>query len=186
MRGGLRGKEGSGDGDDVGADGSINLGRVGRAVVGIGVSGGDHAGGGDLGRGCPAAAFIGRSAGAGGCGSGRDLPGERLDELKRKMTGMRRDRDQGIASTSKHGGQIAAIAKGKEVITYGSGGGGEGGSEEGGLDEDVGDVFGKEEEDDEEDDQSLDASEIIEGLIRSVFGRRERSKISMGDEEDMI
>jgi len=99
---------------------------------------------------------------------------------------MRRDRDQGTASTSKHGGQIAAIAKGKEVITYGSGGGGEGGSEQGGLDEDVGDVFGKEEEDDEEDDQSLDASEIIEGLIRSVFGRRERSKISMGDEEDMI
>lgn len=116
--------------------------------MGIGVSGGDHAGGGDLGRGCPVAAFIGRSAGAGGCGSGRDLPGERLDE--------------------------------------GSGGGGDGGSEEGGLDEEVGDVFGKEEEDDEVDDQSLDASEIIERLIRSVFGRRETSKIGMGDEEDMM
>jgi len=114
--------------------------------VGIGVFGGDHAGGGDLDRDCPAA-FIGRSGGAGGCGSGRDLPGERLDE---------------------------------------GSGGGDGGSEEGGLDEDVGDVFGKEDEVEEVEDESLDASEIIEGLTRSVFGRCEVSKSWIGDEEDMM
>ncbi|KAH9962443.1 hypothetical protein BC827DRAFT_1154960 [Russula dissimulans] len=154
---GWRGKEGSGDCNDVGGGGSINLGRVGRGV-GIGVSGGDHAGGGDLDRGCPAA-FIGRSAGAGGCGSGRDLPARRSDCCDRKR---------------------------EEVITYGSGGGGDGGSEEGGLDEDVGDVFGKEDDVEEVEDESLDASEIIEGLTRSVFGRCEVSKIGIGDEEDMM
>lgn len=33
---------------------------------------------------------------------------------------------------------------------------------------------------------SQDASEIMEGLIRSVFGRRETSKSWLGDGADMI
>ena len=45
----------------------------------------------------------------------------------------------------------------------------------------MGDVLGKDEEEDdeeeEEEEDSQDASEIIEGLIRNGFGRRETSKI---------
>lgn len=46
----------------------------------------------------------------------------------------------------------------------------------------MGDVLGKDEEEDddeeeEEEEDSQDASEMIEGLIRSGFGRRETSKI---------
>jgi len=47
----------------------------------------------------------------------------------------------------------------------------------------VGDVLGKDEEEDEEEEEeeeeedSQDASEMIEGLIRNGFGRRETSKI---------
>jgi hypothetical protein len=49
------------------------------------------------------------------------------------------------------------------------------------VEQDVGDVLGKDEEEDdeeeEEEEDSQDASEMIEGLIRSGFGRRETSKI---------
>lgn len=49
------------------------------------------------------------------------------------------------------------------------------------MEQDVGDVLGKDEEEDdeeeEEEEDSQDASEMIEGLIRSGFGRRETSKI---------
>ena len=48
------------------------------------------------------------------------------------------------------------------------------------MEQDVGDVLGKDEEeedDEEEEEDSQDASEMIDGLIRSGFGRRETSKI---------
>lgn len=46
----------------------------------------------------------------------------------------------------------------------------------------MGDVLGKDEEEDEEEEEeeeedSQDASEMMEGLIRNGFGRRETSKI---------
>jgi len=69
------------------------------------------------------------------------------------------------------------------IKTYGGGGDGEGGDDVGGVERDVGDdVFGKEDDDEDEDSDehevvvSQDASEIIEGLIRNGFGRRERMK----------
>ena len=50
------------------------------------------------------------------------------------------------------------------------------------MEQDVGDVLGKDEEEDEEEEEeeeedSQDASEMMEGLIRNGFGRRETSKI---------
>jgi len=81
------------------------------------------------------------------------------------------------------------------IRTYGGGGGdGDGGDDVGGLEKDVGDdAFGKDEEkeddDDDDDDEvavSQDASEIIEGLIRNGFGRRERTNCCFGDGPDMI
>jgi len=50
------------------------------------------------------------------------------------------------------------------------------------VEQDVGDVLGKDEEEDEEEEEeeeedSQDASEMMEGLIRNGFGRRETSKI---------
>ena len=85
------------------------------------------------------------------------------------------------------------------IRTYGGGGGGDGGSDVGGVDDDVGDdAFGneedeyaeEEEEEEEEDEEeavvSQDASEIIEGLIRSGIGRRERTKSCFGDVLDMM
>lgn len=82
------------------------------------------------------------------------------------------------------------------IKTYG-GGDGDGGRDVGGVDKDVGDgSFGKEEEDEEDEDAdededsevvvSQDASEIIEGLIRNGFGRRESSRRCFGDVPDMI
>lgn len=67
------------------------------------------------------------------------------------------------------------------VKTYGGGGGdGDGGSDVGGVESVVGDdIFGNEDDEEEDDDDdeevlvSQDASEIIEGLIRNGFGRRE-------------
>jgi hypothetical protein len=92
LRGRLGAKRPSEDCEDCrcgAADGSITLGRVGRTVIN-GVSGGDHAGGGDLVRTCPrGTASLGSSecrVAAGGWGSGRDLPGERLVGLMRKWT----------------------------------------------------------------------------------------------------
>lgn len=104
IRGGLSAKVVWGDRE--GAEGSITLGRVGRGGVN-GISGGDHAGGGDLGRGCSASAVLGSDdrsvgAGAGGCGRGRDLPGEELD-------GLKWNRDQGTVDND----QVTGIAKSK-------------------------------------------------------------------------
>ena len=77
------------------------------------------------------------------------------------------------------------------VRTYG--GGGDGGSDVGGVEMDVGDdVVGKEEDEEDEDADeeevvvSQDASEIIEGLIRNGFGRRETTKCCFGVVLDMI
>ena len=86
-----------------GVGGITSLGRIGRAGAGgvgagpEGVPGGDHAGGGDLGRRCPgASAGLGSGnrpeveiggggwGNLGGWGSGRDLPDERLERLIRK------------------------------------------------------------------------------------------------------
>jgi hypothetical protein len=80
------------------------------------------------------------------------------------------------------------------IRTYGGGGDGDGGDDVAGLEKDVGDdAFGKDSEEDEDDDDdddevvvSQDASEIIEGLIRNGFGRRERANSCFGDEPDMI
>jgi hypothetical protein len=70
------------------------------------------------------------------------------------------------------------------IKTYG-GGDGDGGDDVDGVERDVGDdaLFGKEDEDEDDEDEdedeevvvSLDASEIIEGLIRNGIGRRERT-----------
>lgn len=78
------------------------------------------------------------------------------------------------------------------IRTYAGGGDGDGGNDVGGVERDVGDdACGKEEEDDEDEDDeevvvSQDASEIIEGLIRNGFERRERTKCCFGDVLDMI
>jgi hypothetical protein len=78
------------------------------------------------------------------------------------------------------------------IKTYGGGGDGDGGDDVGGVDKDVGDdAFGKDDEDEDEDDEeevvvSQDASEIIDGLIRSGIGRRDRTKSCFWDVLDMI
>jgi hypothetical protein len=82
------------------------------------------------------------------------------------------------------------------IKTYGGGGDGDGGDDVGGVENDVGDdVFGKEEEEDDDDEEdeeeeeavvSHDASEIIEGLIRNGFGRREKTRWRFGVVPDMI
>jgi hypothetical protein len=69
------------------------------------------------------------------------------------------------------------------VKTYGGGGkggDGDGGNDVGGVESDVGDdMFGNEEDDEDDEDEdeevlvSQDDEEIIEGLIRNGFGRRE-------------
>lgn len=84
------------------------------------------------------------------------------------------------------------------IKTYG--GGGDGGNDVGDVENDVGDdVLGKEDDDDDDDDDeaeeeeeeeeavvSHDASEIIEGLIRNGFGRREKTRWRFGVVPDMI
>jgi hypothetical protein len=74
----------------------------------------------------------------------------------------------------------------KENKTYGGDGGNDGGE----VEYEVGEVLGYEEEEEEEEEEEVvshDASEIIEGLIRSVFGRRGgTSKSWLGVGADMI
>lgn len=80
------------------------------------------------------------------------------------------------------------------IRTYGGGGDGDGGDDVDGVERDVGDdTIGKEEDEDEDEDEdekdvvvSQDASEIIEGLIRSGIGRRERTKSCFWDVLDMM
>jgi hypothetical protein len=103
-----------------------------------------------------------------------------------------------IRASQPHAGQSdCRVGRDGVIKTYGGGGDGDGGDDVSGVEKDVGDdVLGKDEEEDEEDDEeeeeeeeavvSHDASEIIEGLIRNGFGRREKTRWRFGVVPDMI
>lgn len=140
--------------------GSITLGRCGRAVDGVRggdrantgvVCGGDHAGGGDLGR-------------CGGAAEGRG-------SWKRPEV-----------ATDGGGCDFGIFGRGRDLPKELEVGGGDGGSDDGGVEQEVGEVLGKDDDDADEEDEDEDSKDASEGLMRRGFWRRGASKSSRSGE----
>ncbi|KAI9453206.1 hypothetical protein BJY52DRAFT_1290172 [Lactarius psammicola] len=103
-------------------------------------------------------------------GRGRDLPKELEVGLIRKGKGS--DRDQGIATDIRRWSDCRSCQNQNDESTYG----GDGGSDDGGVEQEVGDVLGKDDDDADEEDEDEDSKDASEGRIRREFGRRGTSK----------